>query len=371
MRQFNSQQRWKDYIDAFVKVTKKVRELNADIFIIAGDLFHKYRPHPGIIRRFLKEISSLHCKVIIIRGNHDSPQILFDKYGGDILHLIRDVSNIVYLNRKKPTHILKNICFIGLGYISFDAPKEIKNLVESVKTTSELKIGIFHQLLDYPGIPENRSEVTRNFLRNLGLDFILTGHYHLSYSESDLFNSGSPEYWAFDQANQIYFNLDTEEEVIKNSSEKGFYMIDTDKKQSLFVKIQPARQMFCISYETNNFSESKHLSRIKDHLSKYNMENSMVKTIIRGRHKYGRLNISEKIRLEKPLIHKSTMFLHPSNSIPLKVDLIKANTEYLVERGIKSSKAHVLSQWLEQNKEKLATMNSNNLLQLIRQVLKQ
>ncbi|MCK5625948.1 metallophosphoesterase, partial [Candidatus Bathyarchaeota archaeon] len=50
LRQFNRQERWKDYIDTFIKVTMKVRELDVDAFIIAGDLFEKYRPHPGVVR---------------------------------------------------------------------------------------------------------------------------------------------------------------------------------------------------------------------------------------------------------------------------------------------------------------------------------
>ena len=78
-RQFNSQQRWQDYLDAFTKVTKKVEELDIDVYVMAGDIFDKNRPHPGIIRRFLKETSSLKCPIMLIRGNHDSPQILFEK----------------------------------------------------------------------------------------------------------------------------------------------------------------------------------------------------------------------------------------------------------------------------------------------------
>ncbi|UCH37891.1 MAG: metallophosphoesterase, partial [Candidatus Bathyarchaeota archaeon] len=102
-RQFNRQQRWQDYVNTFVKITRKVAESDPNAYIIAGDLFEKYRPHAGVIRRFLKEISRLDCPVILIRGNHDSPQIFFEKFGGDILHLLQDVAEIVYLNREHPS----------------------------------------------------------------------------------------------------------------------------------------------------------------------------------------------------------------------------------------------------------------------------
>jgi len=63
-RQFNRQQRWQDYMQTFIKVTQRVGELAPDAYVIAGDLFEKYRPHPGVIRRFLQEVARLHCPII-------------------------------------------------------------------------------------------------------------------------------------------------------------------------------------------------------------------------------------------------------------------------------------------------------------------
>jgi len=103
IRQFNNKQRWQDFLDAYTKLTARVKELKVDAFVIAGDIFNKSRPHPGVVRRFLKETAKIDCPIMLIRGNHDSPQILFEKYGGDILHLINDVSKITYLNKKNPT----------------------------------------------------------------------------------------------------------------------------------------------------------------------------------------------------------------------------------------------------------------------------
>lgn len=369
MRQFNNQQRWHDFLEAFVKVTRKVEKLNVDAYVMAGDTFHKYRPHPGVIRKFLKEISNLDCPIILIRGNHDSPQILFERYGGDTLHLIRDVSNTVYLNRKNPTYEIGDTCFIGLGYVGFKAHLEIKRHVQSVKTDAETKIGVFHQLLDYPGVPKARAEVSRCFLKGLGLDYVLMGHYHVAYSEERLFNPGSPEYWAFDHAEQVKVNLDTGEEKVKPAKKRGFYVIETDKGKGEFVEVKPARPMFCITYETSSFNEAIHLPRIKEHLEKYNVEGAMVKSVIRGRHKFGRMNLSKNIVLENPLIHNTAIMLTPSSALPDRINMIKAQAEYLIERGIDKAEAHKIAEWLEHNKEKLAAMQSNEILQVLREVL--
>jgi DNA repair exonuclease SbcCD nuclease subunit len=371
MRQFNNQQRWIDFLNAFVAVTRKVEELQVDAYVMAGDIFHKYRPHPGIVRRFLKEIESLDCPIILIRGNHDSPQILFEKYGGDTLHLIRDVSKTVYLTRGNPTFEVGDTCFIGLGYIGFNVPQEITRHVQAVETTADRKIGIFHQLLDFPGIPENQAEISRGRIKSLGLDFILMGHYHAAYSEPKLFNPGSPEYWAFDQAEQVNVNLDTEEETVKPAKKRGFYLIDSNKGSGEFIEVQPARPMFSVTYETSNFNEAAHLPTIREHLEKYNVHGVMVKSVIRGRHKFGRMNLSRNITLEKPLIHKVAMMLSPSYSLSEKIDTIQVQTEYLIERGIDKSQAHRIAEWLENNKEKLAEMQSNELLQALRAVLEE
>jgi len=371
MRQFNIQQRWTDFLDAFVKVTRKAEQCNVDVYVMAGDVFHTHRPHPGVVRKFLREISSLNCPVILIRGNHDSPQILFERYGGDVLHLIRDVSDTVYLDRRNPIYEIGDTCFIGLGYVSFQANREIRKLVQSVVTDAETKIGVFHQLLDYPGVPEERAEVSRGFLKNLGLDYILMGHYHVAYSEKGLFNSGSPEYWAFDQAEQIKVNLDNGEETVKPAKKRGFYIVETDNGKGEFVEIKPARPMYCITYETSNFNKTIHLPKIKEHLEKYNIKGAMVKSIIQGRHEFGRMNLSKNIVLDKPLIHRTATMLTPSTVLPNKINTIKAQTQYLLERGVAKSEAHKVAEWMEHNKEKLATMRSSLLLQALREVLEE
>jgi DNA repair exonuclease SbcCD nuclease subunit len=371
LRQFNRQQRWQDYVDTFSKVTRKVAELTPDIYVIAGDLFERYMPHPGVIRRFLKEVSRLNCPIILIKGNHDSPQIFFEKFGGDILHLLQDVTEIVYLNRENPSYEIGDVCFIGMGYSSFNAAQEIASHVKSVKTGSKTKIGIFHQLLDYPGVPENQVEVSRGFLRGLGLDYVLMGHWHVKYEETGLFNPGSPEYWSFDQAEQVELNLDTGEEKTKPAKEKGFYLIDTEKGLGEFIHVEPARPMYCITYETRGFDEAKHLPIIKRHIEKYNVEEAMVKSIIQGRCKYGRITLEKAIALDKPLIHNVVTNLKLSDAANEKIDSVNAQAAYLTQRGISENVSRTIAEWLEHNRNDLANMQSHELLRSLRAILQQ
>ena len=369
LRQFNRQQRWQDYVNTFAKVTRKVAELTPDIYVIAGDLFERYMPHPGVIRRFLKEVSRLNCPIILIRGNHDSPQIFFEKFGGDILHLLQDVTEIVYLNRENPSYEIGDVCFIGLGYTGFNAAQEIASQVESVKTESKTKVGIFHQLLDYPGVPENQVEVSRGRLKGLGLDYVLMGHWHVKYEEEGLFNPGSPEYWSFDQGEQIEVNLDTGKEKITPAKEKGFYLIDTAKGRGEFIHIEPARPMHCITYETKSFDEAKHLPIIKRHMEKYNEEGVMVKATIQGRCNYGRITLGRAMNMDKPLIFNVVTNLKPSDVAIDKIDSIDAQASYLTKRGIGKNVSQRIAEWLEHNRNDLASMQSHELLSSLRAIL--
>jgi DNA repair exonuclease SbcCD nuclease subunit len=371
MRQFNNTRRWNDFLETFTKVTNEVENRSVDAYVIAGDIFHKYRPHPGIIRRFLKEISNLSCPTILIRGNHDSPQLFFEKFGGDTLHLIDDVSSTVYLNKKNPIHEIGDTSFIGIGYVGFNIANEIEKIVaETIQVSSaETKIGIFHQLLDYPGVPESNADISRFFLRSLGFNIILMGHYHNAYRDGNLFNPGSPEYWAFDQAEQTSLNLDTDEEDSKPAKKRGFFIVDTVKSQGEFVELQPKRPMFCVTYTTESFNERVHIPRIKEHLEKFNIEGAMLKTIIYGKHRLGRVGLSKNLHLTKPLIHNTAIMLTPFREQLEKIDSITAQTEYLVERGIEKTEARKLAEWLEKNRDKLSSLRSHEIVTALREVL--
>lgn len=369
IRQFNSKQRWQDFLDAYTKLTAKVKELKVDAFVIAGDIFNKSRPHPGVVRRFLKETAKIDCPIMLIRGNHDSPQILFEKYGGDILHLINDVSKITYLNKKNPTLRIDDVNFIGVGYESYNVPKQIKKQVMDSIDQSLFNVGIFHQLLDFSGVPEDRADVSRSFLKNLGLNLILLGHFHVPYSEECMFNPGSPEYWSFDQGECIKYDLDTEEITIKPARRTGFFVIDTNTCQGEFIDIKPARPMFNIIYETENFSEILHMSKIREHLEKYNIQDVLIKTVIKGQSKSGRTSV-KSLTLKKPLIHTPTSMLKTVKSKSSKKEIFKDFKEYLIHNGVDKLVSKSIVFWIEKNKEKISSMDEREVLENIREIIR-
>jgi DNA repair exonuclease SbcCD nuclease subunit len=368
IRQFNNKQRWQDYLDAYNKLTTKVKKLQVDAFVIAGDIFNKSRPHPGIVRKFLKETSKVDCPVMLIRGNHDSPQILFEKYGGDILHLINDVSKIVYLNKKNPTLKIGKVNFIGVGYESYNIKTEIQNQIQKAFDSTLINVGIFHQLVDFPGVPEERADVSRSFLRNLGLNLILLGHFHTPYSEDSLFNPGSPEFWSFDQGECIKYNLDTGQIHIKPSRSLGFFVIDSNTKKGEFIKIKPARPMYYIEYKTKSFSEIIHLPKIRKHLQGYDIQGVLLKTVITGKTVSGIANL-KNFNLKKPLIYTPTSMLKKSIKKSSQKEVLNDFSDYLINSGIEKNTGKTLASWIEKNKDNINSLNEKQLLEVIRKVI--
>ncbi len=128
--------------------------------------------------------------------------------------------------------------------------------------------------------------------------------------------------------------------------------------------------MYNIIYKTQNFNEAIHIQIIKKHLESFNLEGVMIKTLLHGRCKYGRINNRKKILLDKPLLHTIITQLKPSDVLIEKIDSIEAQTDYLMERGISDIIARKLAKWLATNSNKLSLMQSNELLKTLRAVIK-
>jgi hypothetical protein len=159
------------------------------------------------------------------------------------------------------------------------------------------------------------------------------------------------------------------EETIIPAKPKGFFLIETNGNNK-FIEINPARPMYCTNYFSENFNENIHLHRIREHLEKYNMEDIMVKTVINGKYNYGHINLSKKITLEKPLIHQINVFLSAMQSYPRNIDVVEAQKEYLLEKGLEKSKADSIADWFENSKEQLAIMQEHEILNELRRILK-
>ncbi|MCD6149034.1 metallophosphoesterase [bacterium] len=61
-----------DFYRAFVTACEKARELNPDVVVIAGDLFHVRRPPAQAIAVAQSALALFECPIIVVAGNHDN-----------------------------------------------------------------------------------------------------------------------------------------------------------------------------------------------------------------------------------------------------------------------------------------------------------
>lgn len=154
--------------DSFEKLIERVEEEQADLLLIAGDLFHR-QP----LLRELREVngwfeSLTKTKVVLIAGNHDFvKETSFYKQ-------FPWAENVVFLGEQQISSVVfpeLNTEVYGLSY----AEREIKErLYDDVKPKDN---GYYHILLAHGG-DEKHIPYTKEKLRKSGFDYIAFGHIH-------------------------------------------------------------------------------------------------------------------------------------------------------------------------------------------------
>ena len=163
-----SKERKEEIWDTFRSLIQKVGEENADLLLIAGDLFHR-QP----LKSELKEVNDLflqipHTRVVLMAGNHD--YMKKDSYYRDFTWN----ENVTFFGSQKLERVyLKKIrtYVYGLSYES----DEIQNALYD--TCAPGKEAGFHILLAHGG-DEKHIPIQFSKLASAGFDYVALGHIH-------------------------------------------------------------------------------------------------------------------------------------------------------------------------------------------------
>ncbi len=174
-------ERWK----ALEKLVGFCEEKDIDFLLIAGDLFDA-NISGEILQNNLRELfSDLSFDIIFIPGNHDVTAIQEGDYFGDNLKIIEDIKNPVNTKQAK---------IWGLPYSQNMTNEGILKKLEFVKeniNNDKTNILLLHGELidsffskeDYGEEEETRyMPVKIDDFKNIGLDYVLAGHFHTSYN---------------------------------------------------------------------------------------------------------------------------------------------------------------------------------------------
>lgn len=233
-------QREEDVYEAFGRALVKIRELEPDLVLIAGDLFHLVRPSPRTLERAFQGLQGLQkrCPVpfVFIAGNHESPRYLET---GSVLRLLpmflhyspvyvawRNIETFHLSDLQVSVTCIPYACLLDLAGRQVTLTPDPKARYNLLMVHGTLE-GIPYSLDGFDQLRISRSQILGD-----GWDYVALGHYHI-YTQvaSNAFYSGSLE----------FTSCDIWTEARKHSS-KGFIEYDLDHLRHTFHSI-PTRQV--------------------------------------------------------------------------------------------------------------------------------
>ncbi|MGQ9456004.1 MAG: metallophosphoesterase family protein [Armatimonadota bacterium] len=185
-----------DVFTAFRRALTRIAEIQPDLILIAGDLFHVVRPSNLTIQHTFKEFATMrsyiNSPIVIIGGNHDSPRSVDT---GCILDLYNNLPEIYVAHRG---YVQVNLPSLNTSVfcLCHRALLELQSLKIEPNPASKYNILVAHGTVE--GItrnPYDLHEISRSQVIFDDWDYIAFGHYHTFQKiASNAYYPGSLEY---------------------------------------------------------------------------------------------------------------------------------------------------------------------------------
>lgn len=194
-----------DVFAAFRKAFARIAEIQPDLILIAGDLFHVVRPSNLTIQHTFREFAAMrsytNAPMVIIGGNHDSPRSVDT---GCILDLYANLAEI-YVAHNEYVQIDLPSLDTSVFCLCHRALPSLQSLKIEPNPTSKYNILVAHGT--YEGItrnPYDLYEISRSQVNPDDWDYIAFGHYHTFQKiASNAYYSGSLEYTSTNIWNEV------------------------------------------------------------------------------------------------------------------------------------------------------------------------
>jgi len=234
-------QREADIASAFRRAIDRVIEIQPDVILIGGDVFHSVRPtNPAILHAF-KQFSRLtemlpDASIVMIAGNHDKPRTTET---GWLLRLFSTLGiTVVEEEAKNVTFRDGELSVLAIPSLirprpAFEPSKTARYNVLLMHDQVEGVINRFGAPPPLPGV-----ELPREDLRPERWDYVALGHYHV-YTQvaPNAYYSGSLEY----ASSNVWGEVD--EEFRRKIPGKGFIEHNLDTGQHRFHSVTLARRV--------------------------------------------------------------------------------------------------------------------------------
>jgi DNA repair protein SbcD/Mre11 len=234
-------QREADIAFAFRKTIEKTIDLQPDIVLLGGDIFHNVRPtNPAILHAY-KQFSRLvemlpDCEIVMIAGNHDLPRT---SETGCILALFQTLGITVVIDKAR------RIPLRG-GEVSVLAVPEGIRPRPSLDPDPSARYNVLLMHDEVEGVIRKFGTIAERPVGDLTLEeigpdrwsYVALGHYHVYHKVApNAYYSGSLEY----ASTNVWGEVD--EEIELGIDGKGFIEQDLDSGAHRFHPVSPARRV--------------------------------------------------------------------------------------------------------------------------------
>ncbi len=181
-----------DVLNTFFRIIDRAKEQKVELLLIAGDVFEEKYCTISDCKLVISKLNELNnTRVVIVSGNHDP----IDRFS--LYNLGNWGENVYIIDSNKVTNIeFEDINTVVWGF-SWDKKEERENLRNKFSQdfkidTNKINILIVHG--DILNKSSNYLPIDKNFINNLGFDYIALGHIHKhQFIDDRISYCGSPE----------------------------------------------------------------------------------------------------------------------------------------------------------------------------------
>ncbi|HEX6062827.1 MAG TPA: exonuclease SbcCD subunit D [Longimicrobiales bacterium] len=219
--------RERDVAQAFRAAIDRLIELQPQLVVIAGDVFHSARPSNAAIADAFRQFSRLSAAlsgtyVVIIAGDHDSPRLVET---GNILRLFAEIPRCIVMDQDARAVVIPELSASVLGV---PHPALVENYDYAPDADADVNVLVLHgsyseekllELHDYGGHYFDVAD-----LHPERWDYVALGHYHK-------FTELAPNMYYAGAIERVSNNIWGEAEP---GHQKGLLTFDTDARAATF-----------------------------------------------------------------------------------------------------------------------------------------
>ncbi len=252
-----------DVFRAFREALTKIKEINPDLLLIAGDVFHWSRPHNMALvqtQRLLQEfISSTDIETIVIAGNHDSVKA---KDNTCILELFNWMDRMTVFTQKAEVWIKDNI---RIACLPHNALLEANDIDLRPHPDFQFNLLMVHGTVDGNLVNDDGGTDVPADLLQMPWDYVACGHFHtFRHIDRFIYYAGAIER----TSNNIWQEAE---------EEKGFIEFDLEHKKVFFHPVSTRKTIDFPVIDAQNKMIDELNNLIADHVKQVDIRDAVVR----------------------------------------------------------------------------------------------